>query len=100
MSAQTLSAAAIRTLVAQALAEDVPHQDVTTTALFDGAIRATGAIVAEEPEGLVVGGLLVALEVFSQVDASLIGRPACADGQWVPSGSPLLTISGDGRSIL
>jgi nicotinate-nucleotide pyrophosphorylase (carboxylating) len=100
MSAQALSAAAVRALVAQALAEDVPHLDVTTEALFDGPVRATGAIVAEESEGLVVAGLAIATEVFAQVDAGLTCRPALDDGQRASPGSIILTVIGDGRAIL
>jgi nicotinate-nucleotide pyrophosphorylase (carboxylating) len=100
MNPAILSTAALRTTVAQALAEDMPDRDVTTQALFDGPVRALGRMIAEEPEGFVVGGLLVALEVFSQADPTLICRPACDDGQWVSPGSTLVTISGDGRSIL
>jgi nicotinate-nucleotide pyrophosphorylase (carboxylating) len=100
MSAEVLSAAAVRTLVAQALAEDVPHRDVTTDALFDRPIPAIGRVVAEEPGGLIVAGLAVALQVFAHVDAALACQPGCADGEWVSSGSILLTITGDGRSIL
>src|SRR5207244_10475700 len=37
---------------------------------------------------------------FAHVDAALACQPGCADGEWVSSGSILLTITGDGRSIL
>ena len=100
MSTEALSPAVLRSLVAQALSEDVPHRDVTTDALFDEPVPAIGRVVAEEPAGLVVAGLAVALEVFAQVDATLICRAACDDGEWASSGSILLTITGDGRSIL
>src|SRR5881397_2702425 len=90
----------IREIVAHALAEDLGTGDVTTKALFPANIPASGTIIAEEPEGLVVAGLAVAVEVFSQLDASLICTTHLADGDRVPVGAIVLTVTGDGRSLL
>jgi nicotinate-nucleotide pyrophosphorylase (carboxylating) len=87
-------------IVARALAEDLGSGDVTTRSLFPDAVSATGTILAEEPDGLVLAGLAVALEVFSQADPLLAARPAFTDGDRVPPGSIVLTLTGDGRSLL
>jgi nicotinate-nucleotide pyrophosphorylase (carboxylating) len=90
----------IRDIVARALAEDLGAGDVTTQALLPDAVPAVGTIVAEERDGLVVAGLAVAVEVFRQVDSSLACAPNVADGDRVPRGTTVLTVNGDGRSIL
>jgi len=90
----------IRDIVARALAEDLGTGDVTTQALFSKEALAIGTIVAEEPDGLVLAGLAVAVEVFAQVDPSLTCIPSFADGDRVPAGATVLTVTGDGRSML
>jgi nicotinate-nucleotide pyrophosphorylase (carboxylating) len=90
----------VRDIVARALAEDLGSGDVTTQALFPEAVPAIGTIVAEERDGLVVAGLAVAVEVFRQADSSLTCSPNVADGDRAPHGTTVLTITGDGRSIL
>jgi nicotinate-nucleotide pyrophosphorylase (carboxylating) len=90
----------IRDLVARALAEDLSSGDVTTQSLFDAPVSAVGTILAEEPEGLVAAGLVVAVEVFAQVDPALECTPLLVDGDRAACGTPVLTVHGDGRSIL
>ena len=90
----------LREIVAHALAEDCGTGDVTTKALFPANVPASGTILAEEPEGLVVAGLAVAVEVFSQVDTSLECTTHFADGDRIPAGATALTVTGDGRSML
>lgn len=90
----------VRDSVARALAEDLSAGDVTTQALFPEAVPAVGTIVAEERDGLVVAGLAVAVEVFRQVDSALACTPTVADGDRILHGTTVLTITGDGRSLL
>ena len=90
----------VRDIVTRALAEDLGVGDVTTQALFPEAVPAVGTIVAEERDGLVVAGLAVAVEVFRQVDSALACAPNVADGDRVPHGTTVLTVTGDGRSML
>jgi nicotinate-nucleotide pyrophosphorylase (carboxylating) len=82
------------------LAEDLGTGDVTTQALFHANVPASGTIIAEEPEGLVLAGLAVAVEVFAQVDPSLSCSPSFADGDRIPADATVLTVTGDGRSML
>src|SRR5256886_10767779 len=90
----------IREIVAHALAEDCGTGDVTTKALFPANVPASGKIIAEEPEGLVVAGLAVAVEVFSQLDTSLICTTHLADGDRIPVRASVLTVTSHGRSVL
>jgi nicotinate-nucleotide pyrophosphorylase (carboxylating) len=90
----------IRDLVTRALAEDLGPGDVTTQSLFDRPVPAIGTIIAEERDGLVVAGLAVAVEVFAQVDPDLVCRPHLHDGDRVQAGATILTVTGDGRSML
>jgi len=99
-SCHAVPAALTRDLVARALAEDLGNGDVTTQALLSSAVPARGTIVAEQPDGLVVAGLTVALEVFAQVDPTLECRSSLADGDLATRGRVILTITGDGRSML
>ncbi len=90
-----------RDLVARALAEDLGTGDVTTQALFHARVPASGTIIAEEPAGLVVAGLAVAVEVFAQADPSLTcSTSSFRDGDRVPADAAVLTVTGDGRSML
>jgi nicotinate-nucleotide pyrophosphorylase (carboxylating) len=90
----------VRDLVARALAEDIGHGDISTEALFSEPIAAMGTIMAEEHDGLVVAGVAIVREVFAQVDPSLRLTARLADGQRAEAGSVILTVRGDGRSIL
>jgi len=90
----------IRDIVARALVEDLGAGDVTTQALFPEAVPAIGTIVAEERDGLVLAGLAVAVEVFRQVDPSLTCSLNATDGARIPHETTILTVTGDGRSLL
>lgn len=90
----------VQELAARALAEDIGAGDVTTRALFDRPVPATGFIIAEEPAGLIIAGLTVAREVFAQVDPGLQCRFLVADGDHVAFGRPVLAVAGDGRAML
>ena len=80
--------------VQQALAEDLSHGDVTTSALFPSALQATATIVAHQP--MTVAGVAVAREVFLAVDPSVHITTAVKDGSAcaaASSGTATLTIS-------
>lgn len=80
------------------LAEDLSHGDTTTTALFSTPIRACAQIVAQED--LVVAGMTPAVQTFLAVDPSLVLTVVRRDGASATTGDVLMTITGDGRSIL
>jgi nicotinate-nucleotide pyrophosphorylase (carboxylating) len=85
--------------VAGALREDLGSGDLTTRAVVSPDLRGTGEIVARQP--LVVCGLPVMAEVFSQVDPSLLFRPLVDDGAAIAEvGQVLAEIGGSMASIL
>src|SRR5207245_468896 len=61
---------------------------------------ASWTMLAEESEELVVAVRGVAVEVFSQVHTSLECTTHYADGDRIPAGATVLTVTGDGRSML
>ena len=88
----------IRRAIRLALQEDLPLDDVTTSALFPSPAPALARIVAQQ--SLVVAGLAVATQTFQTVDASLVITVHRPDGEHAQDGDCLLQIEGDGRSIL
>jgi nicotinate-nucleotide pyrophosphorylase (carboxylating) len=88
----------IRKIVQAALEEDIGFGDLTSNALFPSGISAHAQIVAKE--AMVVAGLAVAQEVFSQIDSSLQLKFHQRDGAWAKANTQLLTISGNAHSLL
>jgi nicotinate-nucleotide pyrophosphorylase (carboxylating) len=86
VTADRLPLGAIRTIIQQALAEDLGHGDITTDALFERPVPARGTVVSEESHDLVLAGVGVALAVFTEVDPGLTCRACRADGDGVPPG--------------
>lgn len=93
-----LPAAEIRRAVRLGLAEDLGQGDVTTAALFAKPVPAHGRIIAQQ--AVVVAGLSAAVQTFLAVDPRLAVTVLHKDGDAVESGGVLLTVEGDGRSIL
>lgn len=92
-------AAACRSLVALALAEDLgDFGDRTSRALIPAGQPGRAKFVARTPG--VVAGLPAAALVTSSVDPSLLFEPAVADGSPVDRGTILAHISGPLRGIL
>lgn len=85
-------------MIELALAEDLLGGDVTSTATVPGDAQATATLLAKAPG--VISGLEVAREVFAQVDPSLAFVPLVADGDTVPTMTPIARVSGNARSIL
>src|SRR5690349_11767990 len=81
-----------------ALEEDLALGDVTTQALFDRPVRARAAIVARQP--LVAAGVLVAREVFFQVDPTITILRAMEDGSRAATGDVMLVADGSAASLL
>ncbi|MFM8540085.1 MAG: carboxylating nicotinate-nucleotide diphosphorylase [Nitrospira sp.] len=89
---------AIHAAVKLALAEDLRHGDVTTSALFPRPVRARGTILAHQP--LTIAGVAVATQVFWAVDSSLRIIGAVRDGDTVRRNQPVIIVRGDARSLL
>ena len=88
----------IRAAIRRALDEDLALGDATTAALFAAPPAARATIVAHEP--LILAGVAVARAVFAEVDATLRVIRALEDGTAVRTGTAVLTVEGDGGSLL
>jgi nicotinate-nucleotide pyrophosphorylase (carboxylating) len=93
-----LPAAAIRSAVETALAEDLGWGDVTSDLLVPAGLDASAVMVARQAG--VVAGLEVARETFLAVDRSLELELLARDGAAVEAGAELLRVTGRARSIL
>ena len=93
-----LPAADIRRAVRAGIEEDLAHGDVTTSSLFAAAVPARGRIIAQQP--LVVAGMAAAVQTFLAIDPALQLSVSRHDGEQAKNGEVLLTIVGDGRSII
>ena len=87
-----------RDLVRQALAEDRGRGDATSAATIAADQRARGAILAKSD--LVVAGIEVAAETFTQVDASCVFEVRWGDGSRVQSGEVIALVQGQARGLL
>ena len=72
--------------------------DITSRAFIPAESVSQARIVARS--ACVASGLDVAIESFNRVDPSLDITLLCQEGDWLPVGTTLLTISGSTRSIL
>ena len=85
-------------LVKFALSEDVGTGDVTTLNAVPANVGARAAIVAKQPG--VVSGIDLAAMTFREVDPSLKFKSTVKDGQEVPAGAAIATISGSAASVM
>ncbi|WP_447971786.1 carboxylating nicotinate-nucleotide diphosphorylase [Nitrospira sp. M1] len=88
----------IRSLIKLALEEDSVDEDVTTNILIPPRKQAKATITAKED--LVIAGLEVARQVFTQVDRSLKFVDLQKDGNMIDAGTVCCTISGNARALL
>src|SRR5687768_12591828 len=93
-----LPATLIHDIVSKSLDEDAGLGDATTAALFPRPIRARGVIMAHQ--AMTVAGIAVAREVFAQVDPDIRVVRAVEDGLAVGPNAVVMTVEGDGRSLL
>jgi len=88
----------IRDAVRLALAEDVALGDATTATLFPNPVGARGTIVAHQP--LVIAGMAVAREVFTQIDPAIRVLRADDDGDKAEKNTTVLVVEGEAHSLL
>jgi nicotinate-nucleotide pyrophosphorylase (carboxylating) len=87
-----------RELVRLALAEDRGRGDATSAATIAPGTRARGVVVAKGD--IVIAGLTVAVEVFTQVDPSVVVEVRWADGAHVEAGETIAVVTGEARALL
>ncbi|MFT4041320.1 MAG: carboxylating nicotinate-nucleotide diphosphorylase [Thermomicrobiales bacterium] len=85
-------------LIELALAEDLLGGDITSVSTVPAGATATATLLAKAPG--VISGLEAAQEVFAQVDPALTFTPLVADGDVVPTMTPIARVTGNARSIL
>ena len=78
------------------LDEDIGHGDITTNALVDSAVQATGIVVCKERA--VVAGLSESIILLKLLDCK--GTPKVRDGQEVSAQTIVLEVSGSGSALL
>jgi nicotinate-nucleotide pyrophosphorylase (carboxylating) len=85
-------------LVKFALSEDVGTGDVTTLNAVPSNVGARAAIVAKATG--IISGIDIAGLTFREVDATIKFKPVARDGQEVPAGAALATLTGSAASIM
>ena len=90
--------AVLREFVERALAEDLGRGDATTQALFSDPIVTEGRISARVAT-VMAGGPLAAL-VFEHLDPAVAVELTAVEGSPIGDNGSLLTVRGDGRTIL
>ena len=93
-----LPAAEIRRAVRQGLEEDLARGDATTSALFSSPVPTQARIIAQQ--SLIVAGMAAAVQTFLLVDPSIRLSVSKHDGDHAKHGESLISLEGDGRSIL
>lgn len=85
-------------LIQQALLEDIPFGDITTSCTVDSQIQGKAIILAKED--CVAAGLFVAQDVFTTVDRTVVCHIMFEEGAAIQAGSILMEIQGSLASIL
>lgn len=85
-------------LIRQALVEDMPFGDITTSCTVDAHAQGKAVILAKED--CVAAGLFVAQEVFAHVDGRVVCSIMFDEGAEVHAGGILMEIEGNLSSIL
>ncbi len=78
------------------LDEDIGHGDITTDALVDSRVKATGHVICKERA--VIAGLSESIILLKLLGCE--GKSQIRDGQEVPAGTIILRVDGSGSSLL
>lgn len=98
LASPTLDPSAYRLLVRQALAEDIGSGDATTNAIVGQTDRGRGVFIAKSL--LILAGVDVAREAFSQLDPSITSVFQVHDGEECTPGAIIGEITGSARALL
>ncbi|HEU4683585.1 MAG TPA: carboxylating nicotinate-nucleotide diphosphorylase [Nitrospira sp.] len=98
MTLIALPAVEIRRAVRRGIEEDLGRGDVTTSALFGSPVPAVGKLIAQQE--LVVAGMAAAVQTFLTINPRLNLSVRKRDGAEAKAGDVVMTVQGDGRSIL
>jgi nicotinate-nucleotide pyrophosphorylase (carboxylating) len=88
----------VKTLIHQALTEDIGEGDVTTLSIVPPDLWLEGRFIAKQAG--VVAGLEVVRLTFGLLDERVQLTPQVTDGAWVEKGQIIATLAGPGRALL
>ena len=95
----TLSPILVADAIRLALAEDLGRAgDITSMATVPAAAGASAVVAARKPG--TIAGLALAEAAFAALDPAIRFTASAADGDTVPAGATIATISGSARAIL
>ena len=95
---QPLQGQALENFLDQLLAEDIGSGDVTSNAVLSPEAKLSAHMAARQP--LVAAGLDIAEALFRKLDPDATVDLLVTDGDSAPSGTFLMRISGNARSLL
>jgi nicotinate-nucleotide pyrophosphorylase (carboxylating) len=85
-------------LIQAALKEDIGWGDITTESCIPEGKSARGAFIAKEP--MIICGLFLLPRIFHALDDSVTVAPYYIDGDKIPAGTVIASLSGSARAIL
>ncbi|MBW2003549.1 MAG: carboxylating nicotinate-nucleotide diphosphorylase [Deltaproteobacteria bacterium] len=88
----------IDTIIDTALDEDVGSGDITTSAIIDSSLKGKAQLLAKEE--ILLAGIEVFSRVFSRLDPEIVVECTYHDGDVIPKGSNIGTVTGSMRGIL
>jgi len=88
----------IDTIIDNALDEDVGSGDITTSAIIDSSLKGKAQLVAKEE--MLLAGIEVFARVFSRLDPEIVVECTYHDGDAIPKGANIGTVTGSMRGIL
>jgi len=88
----------IDTIIDTALDEDVGPGDITTSAIIDPSLKGKAQFLAKEE--ITLAGIEVFSRVFSRLDPEIVVECTYHDGEVIPKGVDIGTVTGSMRGIL
>jgi len=88
----------IDTIIDTALDEDVGSGDITTSAIIDSSLKRKAQLVAKEE--ILLAGIDIFAKVFSRLDPEIVVECTYHDGDVIPKGARIGTVTGSMRGIL
>jgi len=88
----------IDTIIDTALDEDVGSGDITTSSIIDASLKGKAQLVAREE--ILLAGIDIFAKVFSRLDPEIVVECSYHDGDPIPKGARIGTVTGSMRGIL
>jgi nicotinate-nucleotide pyrophosphorylase (carboxylating) len=88
----------IDTIIDTALGEDIGSGDITTSSIINSSLKGKAQLVAKEE--ILLAGIDIFAKVFSRLDPEIVVECAYYDGDPIPKGARIGTVTGSMRGIL